>query len=105
KKPDKAKTEAQDDKPTDYLAVFGNTKFADNTYFNLSGNGDLFLNTVNFLAQEAGQITVGRQEQKSQPLMLTGYQTWVLLLISLVVIPLAMVVAGVNAYLRRRRRR
>jgi len=29
----------------------------------------------------------------------------VLLLISLVVIPLAMVVAGVNAYLRRRRRR
>ncbi|MBW1917897.1 MAG: GldG family protein [Deltaproteobacteria bacterium] len=102
---DKPQEKGQDKDKTYYLAVFGNTGFADNNYFNLSGNGDLFLNTVNFLAEQESQITVGRQEKKSQPLMLTGYQSWVLLLMSLVLIPLAMIMAGVNAYLRRRRRR
>ena len=47
-----------------YLAVFGNTNFADNNYFNLSGNGDLFLNTVNFLASEEAQITLRSPGEK-----------------------------------------
>ena len=88
-----------------YLAVFGNTNFADNNYFNLSGNGDLFLNTVNFLASEEAQITLRSQERKSQPLLLTGYQGWALLLVCLVFIPLAIIIAGTNAYLKRRARR
>jgi ABC-type uncharacterized transport system involved in gliding motility auxiliary subunit len=88
-----------------YLAVFGDTDFADNSYFNLSGNGDLFLNTVNFLAAEESQITLRSQEKKSQPLVLTGAQGWALLLVCLVFIPLAIIIAGTNAYLRRRSRR
>ncbi len=88
-----------------YLAVFGNTNFADNNYFNLSSNGDLFLNTINFLAAEEAQITLRSQEKKSQPLLLTGYQGWALLLVCLVFIPLAIIIAGTNAYLKRRARR
>ena len=74
-------------------------------YFNLSGNGDLFLNTVNFLAAEEAQISLRAQEKKSQPLMLTGAQGWALLLVCLVFIPLAMIIAGTSAYLKRRTRR
>lgn len=88
-----------------YLAVFGNTDFADNRYFNLSGNGDLFLNTINFLAAEEAQISLRAQERKSQPLMLTGAQGWALLLVTLVFIPLAIIIAGTSAYLKRRARR
>jgi ABC-type uncharacterized transport system involved in gliding motility auxiliary subunit len=88
-----------------YLAVFGNANFADNNYFNLSGNGDLFLNTVNFLASEETQITLRAQEKKSQPLLLTGSQGWALLLVCLVFIPLAIIIAGTSAYLKRRARR
>jgi len=88
-----------------YLAVFGNTDFADNRYFNLSGNGDLFLNTVNFLAAEEAQITLRSQEKKSQPLLLTGSQGWALLLVCLVLVPLAIIIAGTSAYLKRRTRR
>ncbi len=87
------------------LAVFGNARFADNTYFNLSANGDFFLNTINYLADEGTQITIRSTSKKSQPLLLTGYQGWGLLLVCLVFIPLAMVIAGVSAYLRRRARR
>ena len=90
---------------TAYLAVFGDTDFADNTYFNLSGNGDFFLNTINFLASEESQISLRAQEKKSQPLLLTGYQGWALLLVCLFLIPLAIIIAGVGAYLKRRSQR
>jgi ABC-type uncharacterized transport system involved in gliding motility auxiliary subunit len=88
-----------------YLAVFGDTAFADNSYFNLSGNGDLFLNTVNFLASEEGQITLRTQEKKTQPLLLTGSQGWALLFVCLIFVPLAIIIAGTSAYLKRKARR
>jgi ABC-type uncharacterized transport system involved in gliding motility auxiliary subunit len=85
--------------------VFGNVHFADNNYFNLSANGDFFLNTVNFLADVGSQITLRSTARKSQPLLLTGYQGWGMLLVCLVFIPLAIILGGVSAYLRRRARR
>lgn len=88
-----------------YLVVFGDVDFAANGYFNLSGNGDLFLNTVNFLAEEEKQILVRREEKKAQPLTLKGWQAWFIFLTSVVALPAVMLVAGVQAYLRRRGRR
>jgi ABC-type uncharacterized transport system involved in gliding motility auxiliary subunit len=88
-----------------YLAVFGDVDFASNGYFNLSMNGDLFLNTVNFLSAEEKQIVIRRDDRTGQPLMLAGWQHWVLFLTALVLAPLGMAGAGVVAYLRRRARR
>jgi ABC-type uncharacterized transport system involved in gliding motility auxiliary subunit len=78
--------------------------FASNAYFNLLGNGDLFLNTVNFLAAEEQQIMV-RKALKAQLLVLTGRQLWILLLASLVLPPLVMLLAGIRAYRLRRSRK
>ena len=88
-----------------YLVVFGDSDFADNIYFNLLGNGDLFLNTVNFLAEEEKQILVRAQERKSQPLTLTEFTAWGLLILSLVLMPGTMLFLGVRSYLKRRRAR
>ncbi len=88
-----------------YLAAFGDVDFATNGYFNLSMNGDLFLNTVNFLAAEDQQIVVRKGDQKAQPLMLADWQYWVLFLVTMIAAPLVMVGAGIWAYLRRRARR
>ncbi len=90
---------------TTFLTVFGDVDFAANAYFNLSGNGDFFLNVVNFLASEEKQIVLRKADQKSQPLTLTGLQAWGLFLISVVCLPLLMVGAGLTAYVRRRARR
>lgn len=90
---------------TAYLAVFGDVDFATNGYFNLSMNGDLFLNTVNFLAEEEKQILIRRDEKKPQPLSLTSWQIYGLFFLTLIFIPGAMLVAGVAAYVRRRSRR
>lgn len=107
-KPEKEKNQAQAgtkaDEAKTYMAVFGDVDFADNAYFNLFGNGDMFLNTVNFLAGEEKQITI-RLEKQAQPLSLTTGQIWILLFTSLVMFPLMMLVAGVWAYRRRRARR
>lgn len=88
-----------------HLAVFGDVDFASNGYFNLSMNGDLFLNTVNFLAAEEQQIIIRRADQKAQPLMLATWQYWVLFSVVMVLLPLLMVSAGIAAYFRRRARR
>ena len=93
-----------EEKNRGYLAVYGNVDFASNAYFNLLGNGDLFLNTVNFLAAEEQQIMV-RKALKAQLLVLTGRQLWILLLASLVLPPLVMLLAGIRAYRLRRSRK
>lgn len=93
-----------EEKNRGYLAVYGNVDFASNAYFNLLGNGDLFLNTENFLAAEEQQIMV-RKALKAQLLVLTGRQLWILLLASLVGAPLVMLLAGIRAYRLRRSRK
>jgi ABC-type uncharacterized transport system involved in gliding motility auxiliary subunit len=87
-----------------YLVVFGDVDFAGNSFFNLFGNGDLFLNTANFLARAMDQITV-RGAGKAQVLTLKSGQIWTLFLGCLVGAPLVMLVAGIWAYRRRRAQR
>lgn len=87
-----------------YLVVFGASDFAANSFFNLFGNGDLFLNTTNFLAQAMEQITV-RGAGKAQLLTLKSGQIWTLFLVCLAGVPLVMLAAGIWAYRRRRAQR
>jgi len=93
----------QERQPT-YLVVFGNVDFAANAFFNLFGNGDLFLNATNFLAQSMEQITV-RAAGKAQLLTLKRGQAWGLFLASLVWAPLVMLTVGIWTHRRRRARR
>ena len=87
-----------------FLVVFGAADFAANSFFNLFGNGDLFLNTTNFLAQAMEQITV-RGAGKAQLLTLKSGQVWTLFLVCLAGVPLVMLAAGIWAYRRRRAQR
>jgi ABC-type uncharacterized transport system involved in gliding motility auxiliary subunit len=85
-----------------YLAVFGDAEFATDEFFNQLGNGDLFLNTVNFLSAEEKQIIIRKNSENLEPLLLTGWKISVVFLVSLIILPLAMLIAGVTVYLRRR---
>ena len=92
----------KDRKPTWWFS--GTADFAANSFFNLFGNGDLFLNTTNFLARAMEQITV-RGAGKAQLLTLKSGQIWALFLVCLAGVPLVMLAAGIWAYRRRRARR
>jgi ABC-type uncharacterized transport system involved in gliding motility auxiliary subunit len=84
------------------LAVFGDSDFVNNANFHFSGNGDLFLNTVSFLAQEESLISIRPKESQFAPLFLSRNQGRMLGLITLSV-PVGLLVFGLAVWRRRRR--
>ena len=85
------------------LAVFGDSDFASNGSFNFSGNGDLFLNTVLYLAQEKNLISIRPKETNFSPLFLSQQQGRALKYVSLILLPAAVVALGVLVWRKRRR--
>ncbi len=88
-----------------YVLVAGDGDFASDAYFSLSGNGDFFLNMVNFLAGEETLITIERREREGQPLLLTETQFWTMVWIVLILVPLVVLLAGLGVYGVRRKQR
>jgi ABC-type uncharacterized transport system involved in gliding motility auxiliary subunit len=87
------------------IAVFGDSDFAGNAYFNLSGNGDLFLNTVNYLTDEEPLISVRPDKTPVRPLSLTPTQAQMLFLVPMVLMPLVIIAAGIGVWRSRRKAR
>ena len=88
-----------------HLAVFGDCDFASNTYFNLQGNGDFFLNTINFLGQQEDLISIQRPKSGSAPLTLSRSQERILFWVGLLFMPLVVLAAGIAVFQARRRHR
>ncbi len=84
------------------VAVVGDSDFAKNRYYGLSGNGNFFLNVANWLAEEADLIAIQPKTQTPRTVQMTPAQGRLLMLVSLVLLPLAVLVAGVTVWLRRR---
>ncbi len=103
----KGKDSKEDNNPKKkgQLVVFGDTDFANNTYFGLSGNGDFFLNVVNYLAQEENLISIKRPTKKGQPLILTSSQSKLVFLIPLVFVPLFVILCGLVVFRVRRKQK
>jgi ABC-type uncharacterized transport system involved in gliding motility auxiliary subunit len=87
------------------LAVFGDCDFAANSYYDLQGNADFFLNTINFLAQQENLIAIERPKPKSTMLTLSRLQGQLLFWIGLLLMPVVVLVAGVTVYQLRRKHR
>jgi ABC-type uncharacterized transport system involved in gliding motility auxiliary subunit len=84
------------------VVLLGDSDFATNAFVNLSGNRDFFLNTLAWLAEEENLIAVRPKEPRVTPVFLTGAQGQVLFWVPVVLVPLALVVAGSVAVARRR---
>ncbi|MDW7759146.1 MAG: Gldg family protein [Acidobacteriota bacterium] len=84
------------------IAVFGDSDFITNRYFNFSGNGNFFLNTVNWLTEEADLISIQPRTAAPRTLRLTPSQGRLIFFTSVVVLPLAVLLLGLSVWLRRR---
>jgi ABC-type uncharacterized transport system involved in gliding motility auxiliary subunit len=102
---DLANTPGTDLESQALLAVFGDSDFASNSYFNLQGNGDFFLNTINFLAQQENLISIERPKTKSTPLTLSRLQGQLLFWAGLLLMPTLVLVAGLAVFWVRRKHR
>lgn len=103
----KAETDpaAKDDpagKPESRIAVIGDSDFAANAYLGVQGNRDLFLNAVNWLAQQEGLISIRPREPSDRRITMTARQQSGVFWLSLLVIPAAALGAAIMTWSRRR---
>ncbi len=84
------------------LAVFGDSDFITNRYYNLSGNGNFFLNAVNWLTEEADLISIQPRTSAPRTINLTPSQGRFLMFLSIIFLPLAVLLTGLVIWLRRR---
>lgn len=96
------KTEESQPKREGRLAVFGDSDFASNTYYNLSGNGNFFLNTVNWLTEEADLISIQPRTSSPRTIQMTPSQGRMIFFVSLIILPLIVLVTGISIWVRRR---
>jgi len=85
------------------VVVFGDSDFASNAYAGWSGNSDLVMNTLNWLAEEDDLVAVRAKDPEMSPLMLTAAQARLGFLLTVIVMPLTVIFTGVTVYVNRRK--
>ena len=85
------------------LVVIGNTSFAIDGSFDQQLNGDVFLNTVNWLGQESdATLSIRPKTVTDRRMAMTGQQAWGLSLFSLLVLPVTGLALAILMAWRRR---
>ena len=85
------------------IVVFGDSDFASNAYLGLSGNKDLVMNTIGWLAEEGDLIAVRPKNPVSQPVVLNVKQGRVVFWLPVIGLPAIVFVIGVLVVVNRRR--
>jgi ABC-type uncharacterized transport system involved in gliding motility auxiliary subunit len=83
------------------LVVFGDSDFAKNGYWNNQQNADLFLNTINYLAEEEDLISIRPKEIDDRRVTLTQADVKTLFYLVVIAIPVLVIIAGVVLYVKR----
>lgn len=103
--PSAQKKEGEEQRPPETrVAVIGDSDFVANAYLGIEGNRDLFLNTVNWLAQQESLISIRPKEPSDRRLTMTANHVMGVLWMSLVIVPALVIGAGVFTWWRRRER-
>jgi len=82
--------------------VAGSADFISNAILGFNGNRDLFLNMMAWLSSDEDLISVRPRDPEERPVELTPTQLQMILYLSLVVLPLAVVAGGLGVWWRRR---
>ena len=89
-------------KPETRVAVIGDSDFAADFALGIQGNRDMFLNTVNWLAQQENLISIRPKDPEDRRLTLTSSQQRAVQWFALLVLPMTIFGAGISSWSRRR---
>lgn len=89
-------------KPETRIVVFGDSDFATNGWLGIPGNRDLFLNAVNWLAQQENMIAIRPRDPQDRRVTLTADQERRIFWLTVLIVPGLILLAGVQAWWRRR---
>ncbi|MDG1929158.1 MAG: Gldg family protein, partial [Nitrospinaceae bacterium] len=88
--------------PKGTLVVIGDSDFSNNRYSNFSGNGDFFLNTVSWLAEEENLISIRPKEKRNSPIHLTSSWGSAIFILGILIFPGIVAGTGIRIWWRRR---
>jgi len=84
------------------VAVFGDSDFVSNRYYNLSANSNFFFNTVNWLTEESDLISIAPKTSNPRTIQLMPAQIRIIFFVSVIILPLIILVLGISIWVRRR---
>ncbi|HEY2930594.1 MAG TPA: Gldg family protein [Acidobacteriota bacterium] len=98
-------TKRIDDKRQAKIVLFGDSDFAGNAYFQrpTPRNGDLFLNSVNWLAEDTELMAIRPHAPQSRSINMSLAQTNMLFYLTMILMPAAALIAGAAVWWNRRR--
>jgi gliding motility-associatede transport system auxiliary component len=88
--------------PETRVVAFGDSDFASNGAINVQGNRDLFLNAVNWLAQQENLIAIRPRDPEDRRITLTADQMRRIFYLTVLIVPGLILLAGVQTWWRRR---
>jgi ABC-type uncharacterized transport system involved in gliding motility auxiliary subunit len=89
-------------KPESRVVAIGDSDFATNSVLGIQGNRDLFLNALNWVAQNENLIAIRPREAADRRITLTADQHQRVMLISLLIVPGLVFATGAYTWWRRR---
>jgi gliding motility-associatede transport system auxiliary component len=92
----------QPPRPEMRLAVIGDSDFVSNSALGIQGNRDLFLNVMNWLAQQENLISIRPKDPDDRRITLTDYQQKGVMFFALLGLPVVIFGLGVYSWVRRR---
>jgi ABC-type uncharacterized transport system involved in gliding motility auxiliary subunit len=84
------------------VVVTGSSSFAGNSILGFQGNRDLTLNMLNWLSSDEDLISIRPKDPTDNRIMLSRQQMTLLFFTSVVLMPLAVIMAGVGVWWKRR---
>jgi ABC-type uncharacterized transport system involved in gliding motility auxiliary subunit len=84
------------------VIVVGDSNFVSNSYIQMAGNRDLFLNMVNWLAQENLLISIRKKAPGVSPVTLTAVQGRMVFWVSVIIVPSLIMLLGFAVITRNR---
>jgi ABC-type uncharacterized transport system involved in gliding motility auxiliary subunit len=84
------------------LVVFGTSRLVHNRFLDEGGNGDFFVRSINWLAEEEELIAIQPRPLQDRRVALTEQQARGIFWLIVVALPLAALALGVSAHWRRR---
>ncbi len=94
--------EHAEEKAEGRIAVFGDSDFFSNNYYHLSGNGNFFLNTANWLTEEADLISIQPKTQSPRTIQLSPSQGKLIVFVSVILLPLIVLITGIFIWIKRK---
>ncbi len=95
----------ENSKTSGRVAVFGNSVFAADANFDIYGNGNIFINSVDWAAEQEDLLNITPRTPTPRTMKLIGnLQFIIMIILAIFVLPGAIVFMGISSWVARRRR-